>query len=77
MAEEKVVVSSYSGYKAEEEPREFLYKGRRIRVSGIVSARTVEGPTRRRRRIFNVSAEDGGTYTLIYDEEAGEWLLET
>jgi hypothetical protein len=63
-------VESYAGYRGEQEPRAFWLGERRLDVLEIVD-RWMEP----QRRWYKVRAEDGHTYILRHDEQAGEWDL--
>jgi hypothetical protein len=63
-------VESYSGYKADEEPRAFTLEGVRYAVLGI-SDRWYDPSA----SYFKVRAEDGHTYLLRHDHEDDSWSL--
>lgn len=74
MAEEKIDLVAYAGYRAEESPRGFFLDGKRIEVRKVLARWTEEdAASRRRTRRFRVKGSDFRTHILIYDEEAGEW----
>jgi hypothetical protein len=74
MAEEKIEVIAYAGYRAEESPRAILLDGNRIEVRKILSRWTEEdAATRQRKRCFRFKGSDFRTHTLCYDEDAAEW----
>jgi len=70
MLGEVVTVECYSGYTYAQEPRAFVWQGRRLAVTEVARAwRQPEGPC------FRVRAEDGRRYDLIYDESTDIWHL--
>ena len=71
-----IKVTSYSGYKAEQEPRFLEIGGRKYEVRAIEKTWCEEGFDRRRKRYFLVKADDGNLYRIYYDEEMQEWFLE-
>ncbi len=78
MPKEKVEVTAYSGYRGEEIPRVFKWRGTRVEVAEILSRWTAEGVRDRdRKREFRLIGRDGITYSLTYDEETQEWFRET
>ena len=74
MSTEEIEVIAYAGYRDEEEPRFFLFQGKKICVEHIGERWVEEGPDRRRRRFFKVRGREG-LYTLCYDEESRGWYL--
>jgi hypothetical protein len=67
---DKVRVECYAGYRGEEEPRRFVWKGRQLDVVEIAD-RWLD-PTH---RYFKVLASDGAVYLLRHDVDSGEWEL--
>ena len=43
VAEEKIRVDAYSGYRGEETPREFIFHGKKVEVVEVLSAWIEEG----------------------------------
>lgn len=66
----KIGVECYAGYRGAQEPRAFSLGERRLEVSAIVDRWL--GPDH---RYFKVTASDGNTYVLRYDEARDEWEL--
>ena len=61
---DRMAVEYYSGYTYAEEPRAFVYKA----VAALRKIwREPPGPC------FEVLADDGGVYRLVYDEAVDEW----
>jgi hypothetical protein len=77
MTKEKVEVIAYSGYRGEEVPRVFHWRGMKVEVSEIRSRWIEEGIEERdTRRGFKLTGTDGVSYCLIYDERTQEWFCE-
>ncbi len=75
MAEERVEVVAYAGYRAEESQRAFILQGRRIEVKKVLDQWTEESAaTGKRKRCFKVKGSDFRTHTLCYDDGAEEWF---
>ena len=65
----ELTVECYSGHTYAQEPRAFVWQGRRYVVQKVERAwRTPEGPH------FRVIA-DGDSYELAYNEQADIWSL--
>ncbi len=78
LPEEKVEVLSYSGYRGEETPRVFKWRGTNAEVAEIQSRWIEEGVgDRDTRRKFRVTGTDGTSCCLIYDEKMQEWFRES
>ena len=76
MADKKIDVVCYSGFRGEESPRSFLLGEERIEVASITKEWVGENaPDRTRRRFFRVKGSDGFIYTLYYDESVSAWFL--
>jgi hypothetical protein len=77
MAKEKVEVVAYSGYRGEEIPRAFKWRGTKVGVVEIWSRWTGEGVgDRDTRRGFRLIGTDGIAYSLTCDEQTQEWYCE-
>jgi hypothetical protein len=72
-----IQVESYSGSKADETPRRFVWEGRVIEVQEVVDRwYQVESlPEWPRADYFKVLSEDGSQYLLKHDLESDEWYL--
>ena len=78
MPKEKVEVVAYSGYRGEETPRVFKWRGTKIEVSEIRSRWLEEGVgDRDTKRWFRVIGTDSIAYCLTYDEQTQEWFCES
>jgi hypothetical protein len=72
----RIEIIAYSGYRGEETPRAILLGCKRIGVVGILKQWVEEGSDdRETRRFFQIRGEDGGLYTIYYDEKTMEWFL--
>ncbi len=72
-----IQVESYSGSKADETPRRFVWDGRVIEVREVVDRwYQVESlPAWPRADYFKAQSEDGSQYLLKHDLESDEWYL--
>ena len=74
---EKIDVTCYSGYRLNEKPVKFNYKGKEYPVEKILD-RSVEeslnGEHRRDR--FRVLSRDKKIYSIYYDSLQDDWYLE-
>ena len=76
MADKKIDVVCYAGYKGEESPRSFLLGDERIEVASITKEWVEENAADiTRRRFFRVKGSNGFMYTLYYDEGVSAWFL--
>jgi hypothetical protein len=76
MANEKIEVRSYAGYRAEEMPRSLLVHGEDIRITEIFDLWVEEGvEDRTRKRFFRVKGSNGLIYRIYLDEKNHEWFL--
>ena len=77
MPKEKVEVVAYSGYRGEEAPRIFKWRGMNVEVAKIRSRWIEEGVgDRDTKRGFELTGVDGVRYRLVYDEQNQEWFCE-
>jgi len=66
----ELTVECYSGHTYAQEPRAFVWQGRRHVVQKVERAwRTPEGPH------FRIVTEGGARYELVYREQADTWSL--
>ncbi len=77
MAEEKIEVVAYSGYRGEETPKEFVLHGRKVEGIEVLN-RWIEGGagTKTVKRYFKVKGRDRSIYKIHYDEGKKEWFCE-
>ncbi len=75
MEEEKISVTAYAGYRADEAPRDFELHGERISVLATIATwLTEDTKTRERRRYFRVRGSDDRIHDLCYAETTMEWF---
>ena len=68
----RITVQTYAGYRGDERPIAFSLEGRLLRIREIVD-RWYDPDY----NIFRVIADDGRTYQLRNDMNAGNWELES
>ena len=74
MSLKKIEVIAYSGFRGEETPREFILRGKRIKIVEIQDRWVEEGlGDRATKRSFEVKGSDGGIHKIFYDEKRSEW----
>jgi hypothetical protein len=73
---EPVDIEFYSGARADETPRAFVWKGERLAVERLVEERLIQGPDGIRERRFKVMVEGGRLFTLAYRQGQGYVLQE-
>ena len=75
MADARLEIGSYSGYKGEESPRVFFAHGEKITVMKILNMWIEENDqNRNRRRFFTLEGSDGFIHTLYYDLDSNAWF---
>ena len=75
MAEEKIRVVAYSGYRGEETPREFVLNGRTVDGIEVLSRWIEERAVNKTvKRYFKVKGRDGSIHKIYYDEDNEEWF---
>ena len=71
---EPIEVITYSGYRGEERPVAFIFRGERIEILEILERRIIEAVAdRSRKRVFKIKGSDGVTHLLCYDEQSSAW----
>jgi hypothetical protein len=65
-------VDAYSGYKANERPREFVLDEEIYEIAAVLDQWYEPSTT-----YFKVQSTEGKTYLLRYDEQADEWTLQS
>lgn len=76
MPAERIEVIAYSGYRGEETPRLFIFRGEEIEVVEILSMWLEEGlKDITRKRFFKVKGKNGYEYEIYNDEKVKEWFL--
>lgn len=71
-----IKVSSYSGYKANERPLKFNYKGKTYNVKEILSSSLEQSTGGELRRRFAIKTDDGLLFNIHYDERDKLWFME-
>ena len=71
-----IQVSTYSGYKADERPCKFIFKGKTHTIKEIINQTCEEIPGKWSRRIYDIKTDEGLTFKLFYDENKDRWFLE-
>jgi hypothetical protein len=64
------IISWYNGYKGEEYPLVFLYRGKEKKVKRLVESKyTEDAGTKKRKREFLVETEQGTRFDIIVGEK--------
>ena len=71
-----VQVGTFSGYKADEKPRSFIFEGKTHKIKEILSQTYEEIPGKGLKRRYTIKTDEGLTFKLLYDESQEQWLLE-
>ncbi|MEP9411285.1 MAG: hypothetical protein HRF42_07735 [Candidatus Brocadia sp.] len=71
-----IKVSTYAGYKADEKPLRFIFKGKTYTVKEILHQTYEEIPGVGLRRRFDIETDEGLTFNLLYDVNQDRWFLE-
>jgi hypothetical protein len=74
---EQIDVSTHSGFKADERPVSFIWRGRQYRIEAIVD-RWYEGGIKAgtpELNYFNVRADSGSRYLLRYNSLFDAWAI--
>lgn len=71
-----IQVSTYSGYKADERPLRFVFKGEMHIIEGISYQTYEEIQDNWLRKVYDVKTDAGRTFKLSYDENQNRWFLE-
>lgn len=75
MADSRLDIGSFAGYKGEESPRVFFAHGEKITVMKVITMWTEEAEQdRSRRRFFTVEGSDGFIHTLYHDVTSDAWF---
>ena len=78
MADHKIEVTTYAGYRGAERPSSFVFEGSRVDVVSVEQMWVEEEhKTRKQRRFFTVKGNDSFSYTLFHDLETGAWFFRT
>ena len=71
-----IQVSTYSGYKADERPLRFVFKGKTHTIKEIIRQAYEEIPGKGLRRVYDIKTDEGPAFKLFYDENQDRWFLE-
>ncbi|HHT9147165.1 MAG: hypothetical protein Q7J76_09980 [Candidatus Brocadiaceae bacterium] len=71
-----VHVNTYSGYKADEKPLKFVFKGKMHKIKEILSQAYEEISGKGLRKRYITKTDEGLTFKLFYDENQDRWFLE-
>ncbi|OIP64093.1 MAG: hypothetical protein COT35_04315 [Nitrospirae bacterium CG08_land_8_20_14_0_20_52_24] len=76
MGDQEIKVTAYAGYRGEESPMAFVFRGEKINVVEVLDRRVeqdVEEKTTR--RWFRLKGDDRKIYHIYYHETAMTWFL--
>jgi len=71
-----IQVSTYSGYKADERPIKFVFKGKMHNIKEIMRQTCEEIPGDGLRMVYDIKTDEGLTFKLFYNDNQGRWFLE-
>ena len=71
-----IQVSTYSGYKADERPLRFVFKGKTHTIKEIITQTYEEIRGKWLRRVYDIKTDEGLTFKLLYDGNQDRWFLE-
>ncbi|MBI2471327.1 MAG: hypothetical protein HYV59_08815 [Planctomycetes bacterium] len=72
----EIQVSTYSGYKADERPISFVFKGKTHTIKEITNQVYEEVPGKVRRKRYTIKTDEGITFRLLFEENQDRWFLE-
>ncbi len=76
MADIRIEVTIYEGYRGAERPRSLVYEGKSVSVVRLLRTWVEEEhKTRKQKRFFDVLGSDQYNYTIYYDIDLSEWFL--
>ncbi len=76
MADIRIEVTIYEGYRGAERPSSLLFEGIRVTVIRILRVWVEEEyKTRKQKRFFALQGSDHYDYTLYYDIDLSQWFL--
>lgn len=77
MAEKRIDVHPYPGYRGEESPRKFELDGETVEVVETIEKWVeAEESGANKKRYFKVKGDDKRFYTLFFDEKKNDWFYE-
>lgn len=71
-----IQVSTHSGYKADERPIKFVFKGKTHTIKEIISQAYEEIPGKGLRRVYDIKTDEGLAFKLFYNKNQDRWFLE-
>ncbi len=71
-----IQVSTYSGYKADERPLRFVFKGKAHTIKEITKQTYEEISGKGLRKRYTIKTDEGLTFNLFYNENQDRWFLE-
>ena len=71
-----IQVSTYSGYKADEESMQVYLQRKTHTIKEIINQTYEEIHGKWSRRIYDIKTDEGLTFKLFYDENQDRWFLE-
>lgn len=78
MADIRIEVTIYEGYRGAERPSSFLMEGKMVTVVRLLQTWVEEEhKTRKQKRFFALQGSDQYNYTLYYDIDLSEWFLKS
>ncbi|HHT9136916.1 MAG TPA: hypothetical protein ACFYEK_06660 [Candidatus Wunengus sp. YC60] len=72
----EIQVSTYSGYKADERPLRFVFKGKTYTIKEIINQTYEEAPGKWLRSVYDIKTDEGLTFKLFHDENQDRWVFE-
>ena len=72
----EIQVSTYSGYKADERPLRFVFKGKTHKIKEIISQTYEEIPGKWLRRLYDIKTDERLAFKLFHDENQDRWFFE-
>ncbi len=76
MADIRIEVTIYEGYRGAERPSSLLFEGNRVTVISLLRVWVEEEyKTRKQKRFFALQGSDHYYYTLYYDIDLSQWFL--
>ena len=76
MKSHAIHVSTYSGYKADERPLKFVFKGKAHTIKEIINQTYEDISGKGLRKRYTIKTDEGLTFKLFYEENQEQWFLE-
>jgi hypothetical protein len=78
MADIRIQVTIYEGYRGAQRPSSLMYEGNIVAVVRLLRTWVEEEhKTRKQKRFFEVQGSDQYNYMLYYDLDSSEWFLKS